>query len=888
MNKVILDLIAVISVLIIVTIYIKKVYSIFAEKKIFIKLHFINEKRFTIIFSICICFLCSVYLTSSYKDYWSVKVGYKAEENSNYLFHLYYGDGNGFSEIESIIKYSDNTGKVKFDIHGKNVNQIRIDTYYEKCEIEYIDIKGIGYHARIDNNNWEYYCDSVYNAERVLSNNNLIEYSTVSEPIMLTINFKDRNLFMELCCYVLLLVVISGILYIISYGIQKVIKYEPVKKEHVLKTITTAFAFYMLVCILVVGVKAIREVDDRSTNQYMKLIDASISNNINGEIDTTFIAHGKNVIVQKFMIQKLSDYSGSLTYQIFDRNGSTIVEITKPVSEIIETYDENWDAISIPCESLNLKWGNEYSIRFTTDNLKIAVICDANGEIQQCQIFTFGFKLIYKFVIIAITFFAILMILLCFNKGLSDVQFLVSAMVFGIIMSFVLAPCSAADEYRHFLRVYDIVNEDTSHERTLDYEGAKGNIIPEADGADIIKVPYELNYLRILDKDIDVDNISYQAETNFSTIIDELIRLAIMSPHAEETYKVSMVGTNHMSPLAYFPQIILAGVAKIIGLNAVWQFYFARIGNALFCAFMAWVCIKLVPQYRNLIILCYFIPYATWTVASCNRDSILIWIIVLFISYVLHLKEAKKSILEFKSLVILSVLSILIATIKLPYILICAIVLILDKYNFTPQMSKLKTNFIKMTLVVAFFAIGFIGYMAPGLISNMLNDDVKIEMNEDNIEVQNEEQVTHMSYAKTHLGEVITSIYNRSKSLFSDDLEIAVNGYFYKLSNMYIVLAFMLLLLCKNRVSILNRIYLLILFYACWFGICSAGYIMAAPDLGYIWGISSRYMIPILPILMLAIMSGNSDTEKIADKLLPTTVLGMVCMDTVSMINFYF
>lgn len=886
MNKFILDFFAVINMLIIVNIYIKKINTILAEKGLFSRLHFINEKRLEVILLIFICFLCTVYLAYSYKDFWSVKVKYRTGEDSDYFFHLYYGDGNGFDELHSIIKYSDKTGKVKFDINEENVNQIRIDTYYEKCEIEYIDVKKIGYHIKINESNWDYYCDLVYNAERISSKDDVIEYSAVSQPIMMVINLKGRNTFEELALYVLLLIIVLGILCVISCGIQNAITYESVEKERIFKAVAFVFVVYMLACVLFVGLKAVKEVNNRFTNQYMKLIDAPISNNINGELETAFIAHGKKILIQQFMIEKLSEYSGSISYQIFDKNGSIIAEITKPVSEIIESYDEKWDAISISCESLNLKWGNEYNVRFTTDNLGIAVICDSQGEIQQRQIFIFGFKFAYKFFIIAISLFALFMVLICFNKGLSDLKFFISAMVFGIIMSFVQAPCSMADEYRHFLRVYDVVNKDISYEYTLDYEGARGNVIPSTDGASIIQVPYELNYLRILDKNSDVDNVSYQAETNYTAIIDELIRLAIMPLNTGETYKVSIVGTDTASPLQYLPQIIFAGIARVFGLNAVWQFYFARMGNVLFCAFMAWVCIKLLPQYRNLIILYYFIPYATWIVASCSRDGVLVWIIVLFISYVLYLKEKRKKILKLKSLAFLSLLSIFIAIIKLPYILICAVILILDDSNFAPLNSKLKINFMKIILVMSLFVIGFIGYEMPRLINDMLNSSAEIEVSEDDM-IQDEGQVTHISYAKEHLGEVITSIFNRSKSIFSEDLKIAVNGYFYQFSNMYIVMTFMILLLSKSRISILNKMYLLILFYICWFGICSAGYVFARPDLGYIWGISPKYMVPILPILMLSIICGNDDTEKIADKLLPTIVLGMVCMDVVSMLNYY-
>ena len=84
-----------------------------------------------------------------------------------------------------------------------------------------------------------------------------------------------------------------------------------------------------------------------------------------------------------------------------------------------------------------------------------------------------------------------------------------------------------------------------------------------------------------------------------------------------------------------------------------------------------------------------------------------------------------------------------------------------------------------------------------------------------------------------------------------------------------------------------EKAYALLVFCGVWFLIIVVGYTWTPPDYGSIWGISSRYMIPILPLLSVILCSGSEKTDKVINGAAPILVTGLAVINVISMIIVY-
>lgn len=841
-------------------------------------------------------FALSILVSSGFLNFFfdanktKVIVSYTASEEKGYIQLFYKKGEQGYSEDRSIHCQVSANGKSEFLIPEMNISELRLDTDgISILRIKSIEIAQIGHKQTINYENWADYYKAQYDVESLFDDGSLISYKAIGvDPIVIFGTDMSNHVIGGCIQYGVLLVILAVVCFVAVILIARYTeKKGALKQENIYVFVKYICAGLIIIYAFSIDIGVIKMINEREQIEYMVFIDNAEFVEKIEDITERFIVHGKSLLAQQFMVEKSDTWKGTINYRIEDKDSNVIIDTTEPLENILKSYNSEWDIINIDCKSLNLKFGQEYDIYMNIESENpIRFVMNSMGEMQQRQTMRFVHGNLYILVVIFISIVMLVALFMILKYDFSPNLFLIVAFVLGTMACFILTPCSVDDEYRHFLRVYDIVSEETAAYNSFDWSGAKGNVFVDPDyGAPLIEVPYELGRLRLADVNFNYDDISNNAENNRQACPDEVMRL-LLEANSDETSIVSIVATKSVAIWSYLPQVLMAFIGKLFGMNAVGIYYMARIGNMLFSIIIVYICMCMLPKYRNIFLLVYFAPNAFWLSASCNRDSVVTVLAMLCVTYIIYIKDNKK-IMTLKRIIYLSVLFGLLAIIKLPYVLLVAMLLLLKPDNYAYITGKWRQKFVKVGIAAAIFAISLGSY----IISTNF-EPIKTEIGEEKeasvIDEAPETEMTHVSYALIYPTRVIGVIWDRYKTIIAEDIPRALNGYRYQLGMGYVWIALAIILCSKKVLKWHEKIYVLFVYLTIWLAIVVVGFTWQPPDIGYIWGISSRYMIPILPLLAMVICSGNDKTGRAANAFAPIVTLGLAAMDMVTMIPAYY
>jgi len=225
------------------------------------------------------------------------------------------------------------------------------------------------------------------------------------------------------------------------------------------------------------------------------------------------------------------------------------------------------------------------------------------------------------------------------NKKDLDIQkkFLIAAVVLNILMLVFTPLFKGNDEVFHWARIIDISN---------------GKFITETvHGWPQSKIPNRIMH-------IEFDHYN------------QFLRTLLNSSKIEGAEYVDMEYMAVYPPIAYIPQTLGTLIGKIVTSNAVVWAYLARILQAITCIIIIYFAIKIVPFGKDVLAFIALLPTALRATSLLSADTILFSTILLFIAKILQLIYDKKKILK-KDYILLSILSIFIATCKVVYLPFC-------------------------------------------------------------------------------------------------------------------------------------------------------------------------------------------------------------------------
>lgn len=166
--------------------------------------------------------------------------------------------------------------------------------------------------------------------------------------------------------------------------------------------------------------------------------------------------------------------------------------------------------------------------------------------------------------------------------------------------------------------------------------------------------------------------------------------------------------TNAYWFIGYIPQATGILIGRTLGLSVGVTYYLGRIFNAICYAVLAYIAIKLSGSYKQLMMLVTLIPMNLSLAASYSQDGIALGIIYIAIGLFIHYLTRQNKI-NTKDILLYTSLCCLLATLKLPYILLIALLFFIPKERFAiprPYLSLLGAS----VLVFGVAAVWFVGY----------------------------------------------------------------------------------------------------------------------------------------------------------------------------------
>ena len=581
---------------------------------------------------------------------------------------------------------------------------------------------------------------------------------------------------------------------------------------------------------------------------------------------TAFTATGSEMLSVEPFVSVGENPAGSLIWWIEDVEGQPATEQqTQDIAGLV-TEDKARLALELPEGSLQK--GTDYVLVTEFVNCSdVTLQVDSSNQLAVVQYFAFTHQAGFITIIVLISLFGIGIMVWLYWKGMGTGVYAALFIGVGMMAVFLIPPMSRDDELRHFLRVYTLARGETTIELAPVDEAVTGVLSPyNGVGDHIITVPKEVGELRLLDFYVNYMDNSYQSELNQMLCLDRLQVLWQQEDSGEEV-RISCVATATRGMTNYWPQVVLVWLGMKLGLRPLILYYLARIGQMLACAIMGIFSLKLAGRFRDMVWLLTFIPNVVILKSCCNSDGLLIAEMMLLATIVIWLREKKYDIFSWKALgadIVFCLLTWQITKMKIPYLLFCgACLLLLRKENFRRLLEFFK-KYRKIVLPAGGIAVlAGAAWLILGGGSQWVLSKLYGFVPEGHVAyiVENPKYI-----AKLFGGKCIQQLIELYQSM-KGGAGIS-----------YAAVVIVALLLGERKLGYGRRLFCAVAFGALVFAMVLLGYTLCPPDYGIIWGISFRYLLPVLPIGMLVLPSGNEGTERVARSFYPA----MIVMTTVT------
>lgn len=633
---------------------------------------------------------------------------------------------------------------------------------------------------------------------------------------------------------------------------------ETLQKDYK-KIISYVFVAVAVLSVLITGIMAIKKVHRVDLKEYQ--VHGQFEQVLTpGHINETesyiyqFQCVGKDMkaLLVQGNVWELS--GGIIWYRIEDVNKNVIVETVQRISE---SYRDGYDGIWIDVSEIGLEQGEYYTFTLSVAGAHDILITYEDFKITVAQIFEYNYAGLYTVIVIGIMILSFVWLYYIYKKGYDEKLYVITSLVLGILVVFLMPPANRDDEYRHFLRAYMEV-KGLEAEYRLPTGQESGLIADNPYGEIMMDVSSEVNALRLMGYRDNYNGFEYRTEINQFLCIDKLVTMLNSEP-VEYQYGVSMAAVAYKNSSSYWPQVISMKLGDLFGARDLVLYYMARIGQLLVCIFMEVLAMKLAPSLKEIIWLLTFIPNAFILKASCNPDGLMTAEILLLAGLVVWMREEKIDLLSRKGVaetILYLGLSYNIMMMKFPYIIISVcLILYLKEDNVRKAIRWIERNKpLAKKLATGIALLSIIGVV---VFKDTIMNFVYAFLPQ-----------THIDYIFAHPGEIVV-LFAEKWIFMCFNLLFGMNGEFFI---PYVLFVVIIIIMLKRRLPINKRVGFAALFGFLVMVIVLAGYSMSPPDYGAIEEIGYRYLLPFLVVGAFALPSGNETTEKYAKQLMPLAI----------------
>jgi uncharacterized membrane protein len=270
--------------------------------------------------------------------------------------------------------------------------------------------------------------------------------------------------------------------------------------------------------------------------------------------------------------------------------------------------------------------------------------------------------------------------------------FLVFATIFGLILCFRMQPLNGTDEFTHFPRAYQI---ESGHpfEQKLPYN-QYGGYLP-------VNIANMISDYRDLSRKGTVQEYNLRSTQLHGIYSKE-------KSVGSKTEATNFTSDSAYPPWSYFPSVIGIYTAKAAHAPLIWYVYLSRIFSLVIWVILVYLAVKVIPAGKWFIVALALLPTSITQALTVGLDSLLLgssWLLIALVFAFI----SKKIKLSWAFIVVLTVLSLAVSSVKQGYILLAALPLLIPQgrfYNkryFTIWKVALATLLIATTISFGFF-----------------------------------------------------------------------------------------------------------------------------------------------------------------------------------------
>ena len=239
-------------------------------------------------------------------------------------------------------------------------------------------------------------------------------------------------------------------------------------------------------------------------------------------------------------------------------------------------------------------------------------------------------------------------------------QFLLVALVLGVLFIIVLPPGQSPDEITHFRRAYGISQGLLVPDQVVNDMGAIGSEIPS--NTDFLeRLPDHGTYGMVVQETFSGnDELSTQSYTSAALY----------------------------NFICYIPQSIAAFIGNLFGFSVMGMAYLMEIFDFAVWVLLIYFAIKKIPKFKTIVLFIALLPITLQEATSISPDALTIGLCVFFVSYVLYLAYGKKTLLNKKDYAVLIICSLLIGFCKIVYLPLVLLLLVIPKERFKSKKHK--------------------------------------------------------------------------------------------------------------------------------------------------------------------------------------------------------
>ena len=248
-----------------------------------------------------------------------------------------------------------------------------------------------------------------------------------------------------------------------------------------------------------------------------------------------------------------------------------------------------------------------------------------------------------------------------YNVKLYKASFVI-IMLIGIIYTLIVPQFSVPDEYTHYLTSYSqssiLLGEKAfdKHGNVLLYEDSSNTLI----------------------------RASHPTVNEYVKEYDGLI--------GKEKFRINQPYISRapltLGSFGYFPQVLGVSLGRILGLNGIQTGVLGRISALLLFAVLISYSLKIIPKFfEKVLFTISILPMTLQQVCSYNYDSVLFTACFFLFAYLLYLVYEKEKISKL-DIALVTLSSIVIATIKFVYLPILGLGLLIPREKFTLKNGK--------------------------------------------------------------------------------------------------------------------------------------------------------------------------------------------------------